>query len=47
MDIQRNPTGSRPWLRKLGLGMVLAFTLKGLVTTGLLVFAAYTGLKLF
>jgi hypothetical protein len=34
-------------LRKLGLGLLLAFTLKGLATTGLIAFAALKGLELF
>jgi hypothetical protein len=34
-------------MRKLGIGVLLAFTLKGLVTTGLIAIAALKGLDLF
>jgi hypothetical protein len=34
-------------LRTLGVGLLLAFALKGLATTGLIAFAALKGLELF
>ena len=39
--------GSWSRLRRLGMGVLLAFTLKGLTTTGLIVFAALVGLGIF
>jgi hypothetical protein len=34
-------------LRKLGAGVLLAFTLKGMATTGLIAFAAHKGFGMF